>query len=63
MTVSPSKRVCQLFSLSTKPGKLQLQYKGERIEQEDIAKHLGVELDKRLSWNKQVDQMVEKGLK
>jgi hypothetical protein len=35
MTVSPSKTVCQLFSLSTKPRKIQLQYMGERTKLED----------------------------
>lgn len=63
MTVSTTKTVFKLFTLSTKPGTIRLQYKGAALEEQDIAKYLGISMDTKLQWKDQVEQAAVRGRK
>ena len=57
VTINSLKTVATCFSLSNKSEKIQLKIKNRKVPMDDTPTYLGIKLDKRLTWNPQIQEM------
>ena len=56
MTVNTTKTTYQLFSLSTRRPTVNLRYCGSELEEVNMSKYLGVNIDTRMTWKHHIEQ-------
>ena len=55
MTVNTTKTTYQLFSLSTRRPTVNLRYCGSELEEVNMSKYLGVNIDTRMTWKHHIE--------
>lgn len=63
VVINETKTVASIFSLSTRQETANLQLNGKKLSMEDSPMYLGVKLDKRLTWNPQIQNMEDRATK
>lgn len=59
--INPNKSQAVLYTKRRGPNPEQLQIENTRIPWKDHAKYLGIEIDSKLTWNRQIDSLRKKG--
>lgn len=60
MTVNTTKSNYQIFSLRKNPLKIKLNFEGQQLSETKEAKYLGVIFDTKLTWTKQIENVIQR---